>query len=340
MLNSENQLLIVEPQSAFTLMPETPDKDTKYRLNKYLDWLHKVQGNWLKPDLKSYRDFLLEVGLSPTTVSTHLGTIRGRYQAILDDPQLRDMLYSYTSERAMPSDRKAIVDEYTKRLEMAINPARAKVKVVSKQDIADTQHLRLSATEAETLMKQPGIETLKGLRDTAIIGLFLCTGIRENELRMLDVVDLRQTLNGELSLHVREGKGSKTRLVPYGDLSWILAFVDAWLKQAGIHEGPVFRGFYKGNQKLREQRISLRQVSYILDAYPIMMDGELRKVKPHDCRRTYARRLFDEGVDINRIRENLGHTSIQTTLGYIGELAPHERRPPAIYKPPYRLTSL
>ncbi len=34
---------------------------------------------------------------------------------------------------------------------------------------------------------------------------------------------------------------------------------------------------------------------------------------------TYARRLYDLVVDLNRIRQNLGHHDIQTTLGYIGE---------------------
>ena len=44
----------------------------------------------------------------------------------------------------------------------------------------------------------------------------------------LDVGDLRQRLGGELALHVREGKGARERLVPYGDLDWCLAVVDAW----------------------------------------------------------------------------------------------------------------
>jgi integrase len=63
-------------------------------------------------------------------------------------------------------------------------------------------------------------------------------------------------------------------------------------------------------------------------------------VRPHGLRRSYARRVYDAGVEINRIRENLGHSSIQTTLGYIGAIDASERRPPAIYEPPYRLSEL
>jgi hypothetical protein len=43
---------------------------------------------------------------------------------------------------------------------------------------------------------------------------------------------------------------------------------------------------------------------------------------------------------VSRIRQNPGDSSIQTTLGYIGALDASERRPPAIYEPPYRLSDL
>lgn len=340
-MHSKNEIIVFDSDHDITLMPPKADKDALYRIGKYQRWLTKTHREMLQPDLREYRDYLLNnEGLAPSTVSTHLGTLRGRYRDLLGDYRLRDLLYQQTLDDVSPADRKAEVDERILRLEMAINPSRAQVKLTKYQDVADSEFLRLKASEAESLMQQPEIKTLRGLRDTAIIGLLLCTGIRENELRMLDVIDLRQTLNNELCLHVRSGKGAKQRLIPYGELSWILLYVEKWLKESEITEGAIFRGFYKGYSRLRNSRISLRQISYILDTYPIMINGELRKVKPHDLRRTYARRLFDAGVDINRIRENLGHESIMTTLRYIGEISPHERRPPAIYQPPHTLVHL
>lgn len=108
-----------------------------------------------------------------------------------------------------------------------------------------------------------------GLRDTAVIALMLCTGIREGELSALEVKDLRQKLGGELALLVLEVKGTKERLVPYGELDWCLVVVDKWLEAAGISSGPVFRGLYKGGKKLRPGRLSLRAIEYITTAYPI-----------------------------------------------------------------------
>jgi integrase/recombinase XerD len=162
----------------------------------------------------------------------------------------------------------------------------------------------------------------------------LTTGIRESELCALEVPDLRQRLGGELALCVREGKGCKQRLVPYGSLSWVLVLVDAWMEQAGIVEdGFVFRGLYKGDT-LRPGPLSVRAVQYILADYPIAIDGQLTAVRPHDLRRTYARALYSAGLDPVALQQNMGHASLETTLGYVGVLSADQRRPPSVYNPP------
>jgi len=230
-----------------------------------------------------------------------------------------------------PADRKAFVDETVTRMENALDPKAAPVKRRIRQDRADAAYLRLTAEQASGLLAAPGLEGLQGLRDTAIIALMLCTGIREAELSALEVRDLRQRLGGELALHVREGKGCKERLVPYGELEWVLAIVDAWLGGADIESGPVFRGFYKGNRRLRPGPLSVRAIQYLLVRYPVVVDGELVSVRPHDLRRTYARRLYEAGVDLVAIQQNLGHADHQTTLGYIGTLDASRRRAPAVY---------
>jgi integrase len=119
--------------------------------------------------------------------------------------------------------------------------------------------------------------------------------------------------------------------VPYGDLDWVLAIVDKWLAAAGIPGGAVFRGIWKGGKKLRRGRLSLRAVQYIITSYPVMVDGELVSVRPHDLRRTYARRLYEAGMDLVAIQQNLGHADLATTLGYIGALDVDKRRAPAVY---------
>ena len=63
-----------------------------------------------------------------------------------------------------------------------------------------------------------------------------------------------------------------------------------------------------------------------------MVDGKATKARPHDLRRTCARRLHEAGVDLATIQQNLGRSTTATTLGYIGELGAERRRAPGIYR--------
>jgi len=326
----QQALTTITPGAA--LIPPDADKHAKYRLKKFTSWLG--ERSWLNPDLAAYRDWLLSEDYAASTVSAHLSTVRGRYGQLLRDNTVREMLYRNVPDNCQsPADQKAFVDETLERLENAADPKNSEVKTVTVQDRPDSDFLRLSREQAEALMAAPGTDSLKGLRDTAIISLMLTTGIREGELVALKVGDLRQRLGGELALHVREGKGAKERMVPFGCLSWVLLLVDGWLEKAGIEDGPVFRGFYKGG-KLRPGPLSVRAVQYILADYPIVIEGKPVKAKPHDLRRTFARRCYEAGADPLAIKDNLGHVDLQTTLGYIGTLDAARRRAPAIYNPP------
>lgn len=311
------------------VVPRDADKDDRYRLGKFVGWLKQAGATWHTFKLAGYRDYLLAEGYAATTVRAMLSTVRGRYQDIVDD---RDLFYAIVSQKTDNIlERKAWVDEMVKRLENTIKPKKAPVKVKTSQDVPDAKHLRLTSRQASALMAAPGTEDLRGLRDTAVIATMLCTGIREAELSALEVRDLRQRFGGDLSLHVREGKGCKERLIPYGSLQQVLVFVDSWLSVAGISEGPVFRGFYKDNRQLRPGPLSVRAIQYILARYPVVIDGELVAVRPHDCRRTYARRLFVTTKNMLAVQQNLGHEDPKTTINYIGTLDAGARRPPAMY---------
>ena len=336
------------------LMPRDPDKDQKSRLGYFLDWLAWTRRPWYAPDLRAYRDYLLHervkinphtgnarpATLAPRSAGAHLATIRGRYEALLRDNDVRQWLYDLAPPDAAPADKKAFVDETLVRLQNAVHPSTAPIKTLTIQDEAASDHLRLKPHQVKTLLRTPGIGTLPGLRDTAMIAMLVCTGIREAEMVALTVDDLRQHLGDELALRVRGGKGYKQRLVPYGPLDWCLIYTDYWLSAAKITTGPVFRGFYKGYKTLRKYAISKRGVNKILNRYPIPIDGDLREIKPHDLRRTYARNAYERGMDMEQIRQNLGHVSVQTTQTYVGELDARQRQPPNMFTPPHRLSTL
>lgn len=334
----DTNAIVLKTRNHDILLTENEETNGKHRLSLFSRWLDDTGQHWHQPDLGAYRDYLLTgyrgrdgKPLAPASVRAHLATVRGRYARLVDDNTVRELLYSLAPAAASASDRKAFVDEVITRLQNVIQPAAAPVTVITKQDTPDGDHLRLTKNQADALLAAPGTDTSQGLRDTAIIALMLCTGVREAELCALDVADLRQHYGGALSLRVRDGKGAKARMIPYGDLDFALVIVDAWLRAAGIAAGAVFRGFHKGAKRVRPTRLTVRAINQILERYPLIIQGELRTVNPHDLRRTYARRLYEAGVDLVALQQNLGHADSKTTLTYIGKLDASARKPPAVY---------
>lgn len=148
-------------------------------------------------------------------------------------------------------------------------------------------------------------------RDRAILTLFLYSGLRCNELRMLDVEDLDFEA---MTIFVRYGKRSKQRIVPLH--AEAAAAVDAYLSPPGSPfeggrrtTGPVFLSE-------RKQRISLRRLRSLIKN--LGQHANLRKdLHPHALRHSFAVALLEANVDLETIRDLLGHDSIETTSIYL-----------------------
>jgi site-specific recombinase XerC len=140
-------------------------------------------------------------------------------------------------------------------------------------------------------------------RDRAILAIFIFGGLRSNELRRLDVRDIDFD---ERTILVRFGKRNKQRLIP------IHANVDTALRehlQGAGGDGPIFRGN-------RETRISNRGLRFLVAGWGRQAD--LRKeLHPHSLRHTFAVSLLEADVDLETIRDLLGHASIATTSIYL-----------------------
>lgn len=307
------------------------------RLSMFGDWLDATGREWHNPDLAVYRDMMLSVGKAPSTVNAHLSTIRSRYADLLRNPAIIAELDNRAAQtcEAMgwevnPANIAAMVDRVKSTIGNAIHPQATRTKEKQIQDRAASEFVRLSSVQANQLIAAPGTDTLTGLRDTALIALALATGARASELSALRVGDHKaNTEDGALALLIRDGKGRKQRLVPYGALDFAVAIVESWLKHAGITEGAILRGFWRGRRRVRKTALTVVAIENIVGAYPVVIDGETRTAKPHDLRRTYARLAWESGMQPVAIQQNLGHASLDTTLIYIGDLDTSHRQPSA-----------
>jgi site-specific recombinase XerD len=319
---------------------ENLSKNDAYMLQQYILWVKFQPGCFLYPNLAAFRDYLLSKELNTHTVGHYLSFLRKRYEALARD---RDLLFSFVTAPMDWGLKKLVVDEIVARIQNALHPDLFRLRHHTTQDELDKHQRRLTREQSDLMLHMPGIDTLLGLRNTAIIALMLCTGIREAEVVDLNISDLRQVYDGQLALLVRRGKGNKKRLIPYGELNWCLSFVDTWLQQAEIQSDAVFRRLYWCSSKKQHKILSHENhlhpctVNEVLSRYPIQIDGEMVTVRPHDLRRTYARRCFEAGMRLESIQRNLGHVDYKTTMLYIGALDGTTRRPPAAYNEPLDL---
>jgi integrase len=316
--------------AAAVIVPVNARADNKSRLTRFARWLDDTDCHWSAPDLAAYRDYLLTEykgrngkPLAPISTAAHLATIRGRYRQLLDDSLLHDRLKSMVPGDVSAEEQDRWVTERLEYISQVIDPQEVAVTIPPRKQTP--QQFYLSAAQANALLCAPLHQIWSGaqpplvtLRDTAMIALLLATGIREAELVRLNVEDLRHEIDGVIALRVRPTKG-EPRLVPYGDMTFALTVAEAWLKQAGLEEGALFRGVYRGGRRLRQKRVSARAVNQMLARYPIMVGNRLRTVTPYDLRRTYARIAYRElRIPLDQIQKNLGHASPNTTKKYIG----------------------
>ena len=80
------------------------------------------------------------------------------------------------------------------------------------------------------------------------------------------------------------------------------------------------------------ERITARQVAYVLEKYAERRGGGVKIKSSHKIRKTYASCLSAQGVPLDYIREELGHSSIQTTLSYIYNPLTEEETKEKIYQ--------
>ncbi len=153
-----------------------------------------------------------------------------------------------------------------------------------------------------------------GVRDAAMIAVFMIAGLRRFEMAALNLADYNQ---GEQTLLIR-GKRNKTRLVPIEDTGAIDALAD-WLYTLYIYSvwqemtGPLFTRIKKGNA-ITIDRLTDQGVYHILDTR--RRQAKVAPFTPHDLRRTFAGDLLDAGVDLSTVQKLMGHSNANTTAGY------------------------
>ncbi len=161
----------------------------------------------------------------------------------------------------------------------------------------------ISTEEQKALLDMPNKKAPTGLRNYALMSVYLNLGLRVSEALNLEVDDVDWN-SGRLL--VRAGKGNRDRVL--------------WLSDKDLETLQRWRAIRKCSSSylfctLAGGRLSDRYVREFVKRYA-KKAGIRKGVHPHTLRHTFATDLLRETKNIRLVQKALGHTSLATTMIY------------------------
>lgn len=166
----------------------------------------------------------------------------------------------------------------------------------------------LSEAQVEALLAAPDVDTLLGLRDRSMLELMYASGLRVSELVAMKTVEL-SLVDGALRV---TGKGSKERLVPFGEeaRSWVVRYLES--ARAAILDGQASSALFV----TARGGAMTRQMFWKLVKAHALRAGIDVPISPHTLRHAFATHLLNHGADLRAVQMLLGHADISTTTIY------------------------
>ncbi|HNZ10213.1 MAG: Tyrosine recombinase XerD [Deltaproteobacteria bacterium ADurb.Bin151] len=166
----------------------------------------------------------------------------------------------------------------------------------------------VSKEEMNLILSQPGEETPKAQRDSAMLELLYATGLRVSELAGLTM----NSINWQVGFLTVMGKGGKERVVPIGKTAYdsVRRYVDeARPKLVKSRTTDVlFLNRFGG--------AFTRQGLWKIIIHYVRKAGLQKNVHPHTFRHSFASHLLEGGADLRAVQVMLGHSDISTTQIY------------------------
>jgi site-specific recombinase XerD len=167
----------------------------------------------------------------------------------------------------------------------------------------------LGDAQARQLLKRPAGEGLQQLRDRALLSVLFYHGLRREEVCSLAVSSIHHR-RGVPHLRVH-GKGGKVRNIPLhpGSQELLTDYLEA-SGHAHDRNGALFRPIRNNRTGTLDRPLSPDSVYKIMRRY----SSELGvPSSPHVARATSATNALENGADIAKVQEWLGHADISTT---------------------------
>lgn len=165
----------------------------------------------------------------------------------------------------------------------------------------------LSIEEVDSLLSKPNIDTLKGIRDKAMLELLYATGIRVSELISLRLDDIN--IKNKFLICRTD---TKERIIPFGNIA--KASLENYINLRKEHQELLGSDYCFTNN--HGDQMTRQGFWKIIKAYGKAANINI-DITPQILRNSFAVHLMENGADIYSVQELLGHSDVSTTQGYI-----------------------
>ncbi len=170
----------------------------------------------------------------------------------------------------------------------------------------------LSEAQVERLLAAPDVNTPLGVRDRTMLELIYASGLRVSELVGLKLLNLSMS-DGVLRV---TGKGSKERLVPFGEVAreWLMRYMAQ--ARPVLLKGLVSEALFITVRGQRAGEAMTREMFWqLIKRYAAQAEIHV-PISPHTLRHAFATHLLNHGADLRAVQMLLGHADISTTTIY------------------------
>ena len=226
-----------------------------------------------------------------------------------------------TSIRRKLSALSSLFDYLCERNAVLGNPVDGVKRPASNNNEGSTP--ALGDAQVRRLLEAPAPDTLKGVRDRAIIATLLYHGIRREELCLLRLRDM-QSRQGVMHFRIK-GKRDKIRFVPVHPMA--LRLIGEYL-EAGKHGGavshesmdsPLFRPVANNRTGTLDKHLDPGSIYRNIVMKYAKLTGiaaEAVGVCVHSMRATTVTNALSNEAYIAKVQEWLGHANVSTTRLY------------------------
>ena len=164
-------------------------------------------------------------------------------------------------------------------------------------------------------------DTLKDVRDRALLSFGMVSCMRRSEITALDVSDVVAAPEG-LRVTIRRSKSDQegagaTIAIPAGRRLKPVQHLDTWLERGRVTEGPLFRRLSQCGRRVLTDRMSDRSVAEIVKARAKAAGLDPSVFAGHSLRAGFLTSAARAGASIWKMQEQSRHKSLNVLSGYV-----------------------